>query len=160
MKFIPWDANYFDKGTVNKDCVVRALCASTLIGYKTILKLFNKEDEFIMGSGYGYSKGISVDEIDEFAKKTGIIERIWGDHEYSKMLDQLGTTDMDTLESFLENDIDEVIDSHNITRKRFMFLVRTPNSKNSDDPHHYHATSVIFHNNEWTCLDVDTIKQI
>lgn len=163
MKFIPWDANYFNRGTAMKDCVIRALCASTMIGYKTLMKLFNKEKEFIMGVGYGISHGIPRVEIDDFANRTGIIERIWGDDEYSRMLDRIGTTEDDTLGSFLENDMDEVMESNGITRnrdKRFIFLVRTPNERNSDDQHHYHATSIIWHGGEWVCLDVDTIKQI
>ena len=163
MKFIPLDANYFNRGTAKKDCVIRALCASTMIGYKTIMKLLNKEKEFIMGVGYGISRGISRAEIDDFANRTGIIERIWGDDEYSRQLDKFGTTEEDTLGSFLENDINEIMDSHGITtdgEKRFVFLVRTPNERNSDDPHYYHATSVVWQNNEWVCVDVDTIEQI
>ena len=156
MKFISWDANYFKAGKRNSDCVIRALCVATNFGYKKLLELFKKADKFIMGSGYGQGVGISREEVDDFAKRTGIIEKIWsGDSDYLKYLDDFGTTELDAMENFIDNDFDEILSDRHIKSKRFVFMVREPNEQKFNGTHSYHFTPIIWYNNDWTCIDTD-----
>ena len=153
MKFIPFDANYFNAGNTNGDCVIRALCVATLFGYKTLMRLFGKEDEFIMGSGY--DGGITPEEIDDFADKTGIITKVWGGKEYEDVLDKVGITEDEDLEHFLKNDIDDIIAANNIRKRRFMVVVRDFNKKgDTPDIRRYHAVALVHHNGEWTAVDI------
>ena len=157
MKFISWDANYFKAGNRNNDCAIRALCVATEFGYKKLLEFFKKADEFIMGSGYGQGVGIYREELDDFAKRTGIIEKIWGgDSDYIKYLDDFGTTELDEMENFINNDFDEILSDRNIKSKRFVFVVRGANKKNFNGTHLYHLTPIIWYKNDWTCIDTDT----
>jgi hypothetical protein len=94
--FVPYDANYFRTGDKKKDCVIRAISIAAMLGYKTVTELFNKN--FIFGVGYASNSGISLEEVDEFADKTGIIEMIWGDKYHSMALDLFDdSTKYDTL---------------------------------------------------------------
>lgn len=153
MKFIPFDANYFNAGKTNRDCVLRSLCIATLFGYRALLEMMGKGNEFVMGAGY--DGGISVEDIDDFARKTGIITKVWGDDEYQEMLDKIGTTETEDLDYFVDNDLDDIMKINNLSKKRFMFIVRDPNVKNDRTQRKYHAVPVVYHNGEWTCLDVD-----
>lgn len=154
MKFIPFDANYFGAGKTNGDCVVRALCVATLFGYKAILKMLGKKNDFVMGAGY--SGGVSIPEIDDFAKRTGIVTKVWGgDEEYEKMLDEIGTTSLENLDTFLKEDMDEIIRINNIKKKRFVFILRDWNVKGDTTKRQYHAVAVVWHNGDWAVVDVD-----
>ena len=75
MKFVQFDANYFNKSSKG-DCVIRALCLATGYGYKKICDLLGVD--FLPGVGYGWanSQGISFDELMVFAKKTKLIKPI------------------------------------------------------------------------------------
>lgn len=160
IKFIPWDANYFSRGAKNRDCVIRALCMVTNYGYKKLMEMFGKK--FMFGHGYPPGEsGISLDEIDKFADETGIIEKIWGgDDGYSELLDKIGiVSDYDNLQSFINNDLDEIMEYNNIKLKRFVFVVKDT-KKEPNDPHHYHMTPVIWYKDRWTCFDLPTIKNI
>jgi len=154
MKFIPFDANYFNAGKTNGDCVIRALCVATLFGYKAILKMLGKKDDFVMGAGF--DGGVPLRELDDFAEKTGVITKVWGgDEEYEKMLDEIGTTSMESLDTFLREDLDDIIRINNVRRKRFVFILRDWNVKNDTTKRKYHAVAVVWHDGDWTVVDVD-----
>lgn len=163
MKFFKCDTNYFDKGSTTKDCVIRALSFATHYGYRYICKELGKGDYFRLGKGYSGPTGITQDELDRFADRTGIIEHVWGDDTYSDELTKYGTTDDDTLESFLNVFIDEILEMNHLKKDnlRLVFKVRTPNTKGNDD-HHFHATTVCWDKelNDWACVDVETIENI
>ena len=163
MKFFKCDTNYFNKGSASKDCVIRALSFATHYGYRYICNELGKGDYFRLGIGYNGHTGITQDELDRFADKTGIIEHIWGDDALSDMLTVTGTDDGDTLELFLDTIVDEILEYNDLKKDnlRLFFKVRTPNTRGSDD-HHFHATTVCWDKelNDWACVDIETIKNI
>ena len=163
MKFFKCDTNYFNKGSASKDCVIRALSFATHYGYRHICNLLGKGDDFRLGIGYNGRTGITQNELDRFADKTGIIEHVWGDDALSDMLTLTGTDDGDTLEMFLDTLIDEILEYNDLEKDnlRLFFKVRTPNTKGGDD-HHFHATTVCWDKelNDWACVDIETIKNI
>jgi hypothetical protein len=63
---------------------------------------------------------------------------------------------LDAMESFIDNDFDEILSDRNIKSKRFVFMVREPNEKNFNGTHSYHLTPIIWYKNDWTCIDTDT----
>jgi len=161
MKIVTRDMNYFGKGSTVKDCVIRALACATNFGYRFLMKLFGMEKNFNLENGYGRGPGISKEQLQKFAKKTGILELIWGDDEYSEYLYQYGTTDAEDLEHFMKNDFEEIIkDAGKGKYKRFVIIVRPGNKKGAEMKESSHAIPMMLINGEWTTVDVKTIRQI
>ena len=82
MNFKDWNANYWNKGNPKGDCVIRALCRTTLYGYKYLCDALGAGDDFIMGAGF--MGGFDLGQIDDFAKKSGLIVKITSDNEFTE----------------------------------------------------------------------------
>lgn len=79
--FVEYNANYYNNDI--GDCVVRAISMGTNIGYVTICKMLHKEFK----KGFGMlGSGVSLAEIDKFAKETKFISLYDQDSRYVKWL--------------------------------------------------------------------------
>ena len=79
--FVEYNANYYNNDI--GDCVVRAISMGTNIGYVTICKMLHKEFK----KGFGMlGSGVSLEEIDKFAKETKFISLYDQDSRYVNWL--------------------------------------------------------------------------
>jgi len=172
MKFIPFNANYFNSQAEKDygDCVVRALCVTLQMGYKKICELLGVD--FKLGTGYGYaeSDGITPDEVE--SKLSEYVIRIYKDDEFYNQ----GNVDFSAPleDELLSNwaDIENgggmgiIADEAKLRGKRFYpnrFLVftRNPKSKNSSSSDlNLHATAIIRSKGEWSVVDGSKIRGI
>lgn len=164
VNFKALDFNYWNNGSKNGDCVIRALCATTGFGYKKICDMLGVGDQFNYGTGYGWSAAHGIDrkQMDAFISKTEMLELIWEDDMFSawadghdKEFDLQDVTAEDTLEYFVENFLPIVLDEKGIDSENLNFVVevRSNSARKSGDSLNIHMVALRKRGQDWTIID-------
>lgn len=167
MKFIPFNANYFNQLSTKDygDCVVRALCVTLQMGYKKVCEMLGVD--FKIGTGYGYSQadGITPEQVE--SKMGDYVERIYRNEEFYDWNQDFSAPMEDELlggwvESGMQFEIDRAKEKgKRFYPNRFLVFTRNPKSKNlSSNDLNLHATAVIFQKGDWAVVDGSRIKGI
>ena len=165
MKFFPWNANYWntaDDKSAN-DCVIRALCTTTAFGYYYICDRLgvkaSLEDGFT-------GPGISAEQLEAFAKETGIVSLAWIDEEFEALLkgrlkhdlhvpssDEMLKTWVD--EGMVDISMDEYArrTGARFFRNRAVVSVRSNSATGRKSDLKLHATALIRRDGEWGMYD-------
>ena len=162
----PWG---MEKNIYRGDCVIRATCACTAIGYRKVCELMGVGKDFRLGMGYGWSANHGIDDktFENFAKKTGYFTKIWEDEMFSELIGNEDAdynlpelTAEDTLGYFAENYLPFILDEKRVKGTRFLVSVRTNTAKSKRDDLKRHATAIIKDGDSWTCVDAESCRGV